>query len=200
MIFSLQQFLFLIITYLICSIPFGLLISKFFIKKDIRNYGSGNIGATNVTRVAGKMPGLLTLILDGAKGAVMIIFARFIFNDVNNYNSFLAVVGAVAVIGHVFPVYIKFKGGKGVATTIAVLLAINPIVGLINAAVWLVIFIITRISALASLVSIITATAFVSYYHTAKAEIILCFFLTVLILMRHKDNIYRLLSGKENKF
>ena len=196
----LSQFLFLIISYLISAIPFGLLISRLFAGQDIRNYGSGNIGATNVTRVIGKKLGLVTLILDGLKGAAMIIIARIIFSNGENLELFLVLVGGISVIGHIFPVYIKFKGGKGVATAIAVLLAINPVVGLVNILAWLIIFTITKISAAASISSIIIATIFAIYYDVAIHEIALYIFLSALILIRHKENISRILQGKENKF
>ncbi|MDA0902010.1 MAG: glycerol-3-phosphate 1-O-acyltransferase PlsY [Proteobacteria bacterium] len=198
--FSSQQFLFLVLTYLIAAIPFGLLLSKILAKKDVRKHGSGNIGATNVARVLGKKLGLVTLILDGAKGAVMIIIARQIFSNVTNLHLFLIFVAAIAVIAHIFPIYIKFKGGKGVATTIAVLLALNPMVGLAAVISWIVIFLIGKISAVSSISSIVIATIFAVIYGATTPEIILYTFLAMLITVRHKENICRLLSGKENSF
>ena len=119
------QLLFLILTYFISAIPFGLVLTKHFLKKDVRESGSGNIGATNVTRVAGKKIGALTLMLDGLKGMIMVIFARFLFSSVNYLHLYLALVSLVAVVAHIYPIYLNFKGGKVVATAIAVLLALD---------------------------------------------------------------------------
>ena len=138
------QIIFLALTYFVAAIPFGLVLAKIFGKKDIRKHGSNNIGATNVVRVLGKKLGLATLILDGAKGAMMIVFARYYFVDIYYLNVFLVVVGVAAVLGHVFPIWLKFKGGKGVATGLAVLLAIDPIVGVICLFSWLIVFFIAN--------------------------------------------------------
>ena len=124
MIFILQL-LFLAVTYFICAIPFGLVITRAFLKQDIRDSGSGNIGATNVTRIGGKKLGALTLVLDGAKGALMVIFGRFLFNDVTHLHLFLVLISMVAVLAHIYPVYLNFKGGKGVATALAVAVLVN---------------------------------------------------------------------------
>jgi glycerol-3-phosphate acyltransferase PlsY len=194
------QFLFLIATYLICSIPFGLIISKIFSDKDIREHGSGNIGASNVTRILGKKLGLTTLLLDGLKGAVMVIIARFAFGDTSGLSIYLVMIAALAVVGHIYPIYLKFQGGKGVATTFAVLFVINPMIGLINALTWVAIFMITKTSAISSLIAIATATIFSLWSDASIEEVILCIFLTILIFIRHKDNIARLRQGKENKF
>ena len=102
------QFLFLILTYFVAAIPFGLVLAKLFGKQDIREHGSGNIGATNVTRVLGKKFGFATLVLDGLKGAVMVIIARFAFGDMRYLSIFLALVAVVSVVAHIYPVYLKF--------------------------------------------------------------------------------------------
>lgn len=196
----LYQILFLIITYLIASIPFGLVVSKIFAQQDIRESGSGNIGATNVTRILGKRFGIATLLLDGLKGAIMVIIARFIFVNSGVLNVFLILVGAVAVIGHIFPIYLRFKGGKGVATALAVLLTINPITGLVGCFAWAIIFACTKTSSIASLASTTILTGFALYTHALPEEILFCIFLTTLIFIRHKENISRLLKGEEQKF
>lgn len=193
------QFLFLILTYLIASVPFGLVISKIFARQDIRESGSGNIGATNVTRVLGKKFGAATLILDGLKGALMVIAARFLFVDATFLNVFLILVGAVAVLGHIFPLYLKFKGGKGVATALAVLLTINPIIGLVGCFAWIIIFLFTKTSSIASLSSTIITAGFAIYSHALPEEIVFCIFLAVLIFIRHKENICRIIKGEESK-
>jgi glycerol-3-phosphate acyltransferase PlsY len=196
----LYQFLFLTLTYLISSIPFGLLVAKVFSGKDIREIGSKNIGATNVARTLGKKLGAITLILDGIKGALMVITARFLFSDVGFLNTFLILVGTVAVLGHIFPIYLKFKGGKGVATSLAVLLALNPIIGLVGLLAWIIVFIFTKISSISSLSSALMITGFAFYSHTLFEEILFCVFLTTVIFIRHRENISRILKGKETRF
>ena len=198
------QFLFLILTYFVAATPFGLVLAKIFGKQDIREHGSGNIGATNVTRVLGKKFGFATLVLDGLKGAVMVIIARFAFGDVRYLSIFLALVAVVSVVAHIYPVYLKFKGGKGVATTFAVLLVVNPAIGLVICFAWLVIFAITRTSAMAALGAITIAPIYAIYLYinqgALKVDILLCLILAALIFIRHKENIIRIKANKENKF
>ena len=193
------QFLFLILTYLIAAIPFGLVLAKIFAKVDIRQHGSKNIGATNVARVAGKKLGFLTLILDGLKGAFMIIIARFAFYESSNLHLFLSLVGFAAVIGHIYPIYLKFKGGKGVATTIAVLLALDSMVGISVIAVWIMIFALFRISSISSMVAILSSILLSYFYHSPIEQVIFCAALSLLVIYRHKENIARLMSGEEKK-
>lgn len=193
------QILFLILTYFLAAIPFGLIITKVFAKKDIREYGSRNIGATNVARVVGKKLGFVTLILDGMKGAVMVVTARFAFYDISNLHIFLVLVAAIAVLAHVYPVYIGFKGGKGVATAVAVLVALDPTVGFLVACCWLLSFLMFRISAVASLISIFSSIILSFAYGVSNVQIVFCFFLFILILIRHKENISRMLT-KEKRF
>ena len=198
------QFLFLILTYFVAATPFGLVLAKIFGKQDIREHGSGNIGATNVTRVLGKKFGFATLVLDGLKGAVMVIIARFAFGDMRYLSIFLALVAVVSVVAHIYPVYLKFKGGKGVATTFAVLLVVNPAIGLVICFAWLVIFAITRTSAMAALGAITIAPIYAIYLYinqsALKVDILLCLILATLIFIRHKENILRIKANKENKF
>lgn len=193
------QFLFLIVTYFVASVPFGMIIAKVFSGQDIRKVGSGNIGATNVTRVLGKKFGLLTLILDGLKGAAMVVAARFIFSDAKFLNDFLVLVALVAVLGHIFPIYLKFKGGKGVATALAVLVTINPIIGFVGCLAWLIVFAFTKTSSMASLAAMAIATGFTFYSHALPEEILLCVALTILIFIRHKENISRIIKDEEKK-
>ena len=196
----LYQLLFLILTYLIAAIPFGLVLTKIFVKKDVREFGSGNIGATNVVRVAGKKIGLLTLILDGFKGAIMVVIARFTFADASGLHIFLVLVGTVAVIAHVYPVYLNFKGGKGVATTLAVLLAIDLNIGLSVIGIWALTFAISRTSSISSIAAIFSSIILSICYETSISQILFCIFLFTLILYRHKENLERLIAGKEKKF
>ena len=197
---NLYQFLFLISSYLIAAIPFGLVLSLKFAKKDIRKLGSKNIGATNVARVVGKKLGFLTLILDGFKGAIMVIAARFIFADVtSDLNLFLVLVASASVIGHVYPIYLKFKGGKGVATTIAVLFALDVVVGSLVVCIWLISFLLFRISSISSLFAIFSAIITSAQSGAPESQIIFCTGLFALILLRHKENISRIIKGEEKK-
>jgi glycerol-3-phosphate acyltransferase PlsY len=194
------QFLFLILTYLIAAIPFGLLVAKFFAKTDIRQLGSKNIGATNVARVVGKKLGFVTLILDGLKGAVMIIIARFNFYEINNLHLFLIAVAMVSVLAHIYPIYLNFKGGKGVATAIAVLFALDFSIGFLALCFWIMSFCLFRISSISSLIAIFSSIVFSSLYGAGIAQVLFCCFLFTLILIRHKENLVRLLTGEEKKF
>lgn len=193
------QILFLIATYFICAIPFGLVLTQFFLKQDIRNSGSGNIGATNVTRIAGKKLGALTLVLDSLKGALMVIIGRFLFEQAAYLHLFLVLVSLIAVLAHIYPVYLNFKGGKGVATALAVLLALDPNVGVVCVIMWIAFFLIFRISAVSSMVSVFSSIVTSLYYGAPPSEVVLCIILFALITFRHKENIERLLSGQEKK-
>ena len=193
------QFLFLVLTYFIAAIPFGLVIAKVFAKTDIRQLGSKNIGATNVARVVGKKLGFITLILDGMKGAVMVIVARFNFSELSNLHLFLVLVAATAVLAHVYPIYLRFKGGKGVATAIAVLFALDFSVGFLVLCFWIMSFCLFRISAVSSLISIFFSIIFSMIFDAPLVQICFCWFLFILILIRHKENIIRLLAGEEKK-
>ena len=197
---SSYQILYLIATYLISAIPFGLVIAKIFAKKDIRELGSKNIGATNVARVVGKKLGFVTLILDGLKGAIMVIIARFSFSEVGNLNLFLVLISAIAVLGHIYPIYLRFKGGKGVATTIAVLFAIDLKLGGFVTLFWILTFAIFRISSVSSLTAIFSSILVTYYFEAPVEQIILCCVLFAVVLVRHKENIARLISGEEKSF
>ncbi len=194
------QIIFLALTYFIAAIPFGLVLTKAATGKDVRQFGSKNIGATNVTRVAGKKVGFLTLILDGLKGAIMVIVARFSFYDVSNLHLFLVLVGGIAVIGHIYPIYLDFKGGKGVATAIAVLFALDFHIGFLAVCFWIMSFCLFRVSSISSLVAIFSSIILSSIYGAPSSQIAFCWLLFLLILFRHKENIMRLLTGEEKKF
>jgi len=193
------QLLFLGLTYAIAAIPFGLVLAKIFAKKDIREFGSKNIGATNVARVIGKKLGFATLILDGLKGAIMVIIARFTFHDMQNLHLFLVLVAAVAVLGHVYPIYLNFNGGKGVATAIAVLFALNVVVGFLVTCFWILSFCLFRISSISSIIAIFSSIIISIFLGAQGSQIAFCCFLSLLILVRHKENIVRLITGEEKK-
>lgn len=195
----LYQLLFLILTYFVSAIPFGLILTKYFVKKDVRESGSGNIGATNVTRVAGKKIGALTLLFDGLKGMLMVIFARFIFVSASHLHLYLALVSLVAVVGHIYPIYLNYKGGKGVATAIAVLLALDTPVGFLAIIFWIMGFLMFRISSVSSLIAIFSSIILSYHYEAPISQMVLCVILFILITVRHKENIMRLILGEENK-
>ncbi|AKR55973.1 glycerol-3-phosphate acyltransferase [Youhaiella tibetensis] len=183
-----------VLAYLCGSIPFGLLLTRAAGLGDIRSIGSGNIGATNVLRTGNRPIAAATLLLDAAKGAVPVLVARyFLGEDAAN----LAAVAAF--LGHVFPVWLNFNGGKGVATFIGVLLALSWPVGLIFCAVWLVIAFAQRYSSLAAITAASTSPIF-AYVVTGSLRLVLVTVLiTAVLLYRHATNISRLIRGTEPK-
>lgn len=195
-----QQIFFLLFTYLVASIPFGLILTKLFLKEDVRNHGSGNIGATNVVRVGGKKLGAATLILDAMKGVVMVLFAINYYSLGDNFDLFISLVAFVAVCGHIFPIYLKFKGGKGVATTLAVILSIDFLIGSLAILVWFLVFFASRISAAASLLSIFSMIPLTYFLAFDRIYFYLAIALFILVTFRHRENIVRMVLKKENKF
>ena len=187
--------------YLLGSIPFGLILTKLAGAGDVRKIGSGNIGATNVLRTGRKGLAAATLILDGAKGAVAVVIAGHWGPDL----ALLAALGSV--LGHLFPIWLKFKGGKGVATTLGVLLAIDWPVGLAACVTWLVIAALFRFSSLAALVAIAAAPLYAWYLPLlwAPADVLggdlqivqIAGALAVLVWAKHHENIRRLMRGEE---
>ena len=180
------------ISYLMGSIPFGLILTKIFLKKDIREVGSGNIGATNVLRTGNKTIGYLTLLLDVLKAIIPVIYIKFQFPE-------LVYVSSLSVfIGHVFPVWLKFIGGKGVATYVGILFSINYIFGALFVFSWLIIFFISKYSSLGSILSTLLIPIFIflnSNYENEYFFIIMF----VLILYTHRENVKRLINKEESK-
>ena len=179
--------------YLLGSIPFGLVLTKMAGLGDIRAVGSGNIGATNVLRTGNKGLAAATLLLDGGKGAAAALLAQA---AVDPAMGVLAGVGAV--IGHNFPIWLRFKGGKGVATTLGTLIAVAWPVGLLACATWLVVAALTRFSSLAALVALGVAPIY-AYFLAEDAVTIAAAFLSLLAIVRHQANIRRLLAGTETR-
>ncbi len=178
--------------YLLGSIPFGLLLTKIAGLGDIRGIGSGNIGATNVLRTGNKGLAAATLVLDGLKGAAAVLVARALVYD----QDIALLAGLAAVLGHLFPVWLGFKGGKGVATSLGVLIAVAWPIGLVACAVWLLVAIVARLSSLASLAALASAPCLaliVEDFSVVK----LAFTIAVLVFVRHQANIRRLLDGTE---
>ena len=191
-----------ITAYLIGSIPTGFLMTKIFAGADIRSAGSMNVGATNVYRVAGKLPGLLTLIIDIAKGAIVVTLAADFFYrylpDVD-YIFYKTLLGLIVILGHIYSLFLKFKGGKGVATTIGVAAVIAPLVLLVSLAVWLIVFIPTNYVSLGSLAFgmalPVSALIFDQSFYVVILFVIICLMNTY----KHRENIKRLLKREENK-
>ena len=180
------------ISYLMGSIPFGLILTKIFLKKDIREVGSGNIGATNVLRTGNKAIGYLTLILDILKAVIPVLYIKINFPE-------LVYISSLSVfIGHVFPVWLKFKGGKGVATYLGILFSINYILGIIFIFSWLVIFFISKYSSLGSILSSLTIPIFI-YFNSNYQNEYFFIIMFVLILYTHKENVKRLINKEESK-
>ena len=185
-------FLILFISYLIGSIPFGFLLTKIFLKKDIREIGSGNIGATNALRTGNKLIGYSTLILDISKAVILLLIIKF------NFSEYLFASSIAVFLGHVFPIWLKFKGGKGVATYVGILFCINIYLAVIFIIVWFVVFVMSKFSSLASMI----ASLFVplsSYFLLNDINYYFYIILFLLILITHRENIKRLKNNTESK-
>ena len=181
----------IIFSYLLGSIPFGLILTKLFLKKDIRNIGSGNIGATNVLRSGNKLIAYLTLFFDILKAVIPVVYIKL------NYPDLIYISSLSVFLGHVFPIWLKFKGGKGVATYVGILFSINLIFGFIFCISWLLVFILSKYSSLSSLVASLSVPLFL--FFTNGEQIIFFIILFVLIFYTHRENIKRLKNKEESK-
>lgn len=181
--------------YLIGSIPFGFLLVRSKIGKDIRMFGSGNIGATNAFRIGGKALGMLTLVFDLVKGAVAVLATKNLFpNDLLT----LSKVGLVVVLGHIFPIWLKFKGGKGVATALGVMLVIEPMAAAFTIVFFVLVFWKTRIVSVSSICAAFAATIYALIFCNAYIFYLVAI-LNILITIKHKGNIVKLYKGQEKK-
>tara|TARA_X000000368_G_scaffold392069_1_gene356535 strand:- start:2116 stop:2697 length:582 start_codon:yes stop_codon:yes gene_type:complete len=181
-----------IYSYLLGSIPFGLIITKFFLKKDIRKIGSGNIGSTNVLRTGNKSLAILTLVFDIFKGFVSVYLTAIYFSE------FIYLSGLVCFLGHIFPVWLKFKGGKGIATYLGIMLAISIKLALVFGISWLIILHITRYSSLSSIIGSLNVFIFSILSEIISADFFYFTFL-IIIIFTHKENIMRLRNNTEDK-
>jgi len=189
--------LMIIICYLIGSMPFGYIVAKVVKKIDIRDYGSGNIGATNAFRVLGPWLASLVLIGDLLKGFLAIV----LFYQLNIDSLFVIILGGLAVIGgHDWSIFLEFKGGKGIATTYGVFLALNPKIALLSALIWLIVIALTRYASLASILSLSVLVVLMLWFRQPQEYIIFSVIILALALYRHRGNILRLKEGKEKKF
>ncbi len=183
--------------YLAGAVPFGLLLSRAMGFGDIRKMGSGNIGATNVLRTGHKGIAAATLVLDGGKGALAVLLAAAWLQDTLGQDAAL-LAGAGAVIGHVFPVWLRFRGGKGVATTMGVLLAVSWPTGLAVIGTWLAVVMVGRFSSLAAICAMALAPA-LAWWLADPRQALLALALGVLVVVMHRTNIRRLVSGEETR-
>lgn len=181
------------LAYLLGSVPFGIVMARLFGLGDLRSIGSGNIGATNVLRTGNKVAAFLTLLGDSGKGAVAVLIARALAGE-----SGAGIAALFAMLGHLYPVFLKFKGGKGVATFLGTLLALSLPVGLAACATWLLTAIVTRYSSLSALIAALLAPIYtVVFYHLHGA--VLVAILSAIIFYKHRENIVRLRAGSETK-
>ena len=180
-----------LVSYLFGSIPFGYLFTKILLKRDIRNVGSGNIGATNVLRTGNKSLGYLTLVLDIAKAVAPVVYIKF------NYPDLVYISALCAFLGHLFPVWLKFKGGKGVATFVGILISINIYYAVVFGIVWILTFLISKYSSLSSLFASISIPIYLLIIN--QGNIFFYTIMFVLIFYTHRENIKRLINKEETK-
>lgn len=203
------QIICVIIAYLIGSVNFAVIFSKAFMKKDVREVGSGNAGATNVLRSAGVLPGILTFLCDALKGFVASYLGKIVFEMIdkpepNEYGIIGAYIcGLACMIGHILPIFFKFKGGKGVATSVGIFAVCSPVAIILGLAVFAIVTIATKYVSLASVIATVVVVTTSMIFRLTDALIFQQFILSVtmgiIVIFKHKDNIKRLLNGTENK-
>ena len=180
-----------ILSYLIGSIPFGFILTKIFLKKDIRNIGSGNIGATNALRTGNKSLGYGTLFLDVIKAVIPVIYVKL------NYPDYIFIASLCTFLGHVFPIWLKFKGGKGVATYVGILFSINFALGFVFLGVWFFTFLISKYSSLSSLFGSLSIPIYLFFF--TSQNLVFFSIMFILIFYTHRENVKRLKNKEENK-
>jgi glycerol-3-phosphate acyltransferase PlsY len=194
-----KLFLVLLFSYLLGSIPNGYIFGMRFAGKDIRNYGSGNVGATNVARVAGYKIGLLVAILDIAKGYISVLIAQYFL--LPEYSmTFVFIAAILAIIGHNWSIFLSLNGGKGVATSVGIILRLFPYSLLILFIVWILMIVLTKMVSVGSILGAVSLPISVAFiYSTATPYIIFSSIITLLIIFSHRSNIKRIINGNENK-
>jgi len=193
----LTNLLLVLIFYLIGSLPFALILTKLSGFGDIRNIGSGNVGATNVLRTGNKLLALIVLCLDILKGFVPFLIIQIYFNEMTLLNKIF--LCHFSVLGHIFPIWLKFKGGKGVATYIGFLIGINPYIALLFLIVWLIVAFISKYSSLGSLIGMFVAPAYFIFINFNFYIVIFFIYLISVIYIKHRENIKRLINKTESK-
>jgi len=185
--------------YFLGSVPFGILVTRIFAGNvDLRETGSGNIGATNVARAAGKAAGVITLLLDVGKGILPMVLADMLVGE--NY-LWLSLVGGAAFLGHVFPVYLNFRGGKGVATALGVVLYLSSVTTFVLLVLFAIVFYFTRYVSLGSLCAAIALPILMALLGPpSRNPVTLCLLISFVVVYKHRENINRLLAGQEPKF
>ena len=187
-----ELFQIIFISYLMGSMPFGFLLTKLFLKIDIREIGSGNIGATNVLRAGNKLIGYGTLILDIVKAVIPVLISKFYFEE------YIYISALAVFIGHVFPIWLKFKGGKGVATYVGILFCINVYLGLVFIISWLIIFLFSKFSSLASILATFVVPVYTLFNNDFENKYFFVI-MFILIFYTHKENVKRLINKEESK-
>lgn len=193
-----------LIAYLLGSIPTSVWIGKWFYNKDVRDYGSGNAGATNTIRVLGLKAGLPALVIDVLKGFAAVSLIHFLKKyqpDTNDYITFQIILGMLAVLGHIFPIFAEFRGGKGVATMLGIVIAIAPMPSLIGISVFTITLIITKYVSIGSILAGLSFPISVLFIFNNEQISLITFSILVFVLLviTHRKNIYRLIKGEENK-
>ena len=194
-----MTFVFVVCAYLLGSVSFAVLMSKVFNLPDPRTYGSHNPGATNVLRSGKKAAAALTLLGDTAKGWLAVWAAQYFAPDGSNKLWLVAAVALAVFLGHVFPIFLRFKGGKGVATALGVLLALNGWLGFAALATWLLVALVFRLSSLAALTAAVGVPVYAVLLSSPREYVCASVLMSLLLIWRHKSNIQNLLAGKEGK-
>ena len=180
-----------ILSYLMGSVPFGFILTKVFLKKDIRDIGSGNIGATNALRAGNKSLGYGTLFLDIIKAIIPVVYVKL------NYPDYIFIASLCVFLGHIFPIWLKFKGGKGVATYVGILFSINLTIGFVFIGVWFFTFLISKYSSLSSLAASLSIPIYLFFF--TNQNLVFFSIMFILILYTHRENVKRLKNKEESK-
>ena len=180
-----------ILSYLMGSVPFGFILTKVFLKKDIRDIGSGNIGATNALRAGNKSLGYGTLFLDIIKAIIPVVYVKL------NYPDYIFIASLCVFLGHIFPIWLKFKGGKGVATYVGILFSINLTIGFVFIGVWFFTFLISKYSSLSSLSASLSIPIYLFFF--TSYNLVFFSIMFILILYTHRENVKRLKNKEESK-
>ena len=180
-----------ILSYLMGSVPFGFILTKVFLKKDIRDIGSGNIGATNALRAGNKSLGYGTLFLDIIKAIIPVVYVKL------NYPDYIFIASLCVFLGHIFPIWLKFKGGKGVATYVGILFSINLTIGFVFIGVWFFTFLISKYSSLSSLFGSLSVPIYLFFF--TNQNLIFFSIIFILLLYTHRENVKRLKNKEESK-